>query len=92
MGKVTLKKDHILCKGTTQVGISERMHGLMCLLGQSMVFQGASETFQELLHLDISAPQIQRVCIHYGGSTTSRNIENNFGEGRNQGNDKTILY
>lgn len=38
----------------------------MCLLGQSKVYEEASEVFLELLDLEVSAMQIQRICIHYG--------------------------
>ncbi len=61
-----MKKDHVLCKGTSSFKISERMRGLMCLLGQSVVFEEASEIFKEILDVEISAPQIQRICVHYG--------------------------
>jgi hypothetical protein len=38
----------------------------MFLLGQFKVFEEASEIFKELLHLDVSAPRIQRVSKYYG--------------------------
>ena len=38
----------------------------MCLLGQSNVYSEASEIFDELMGLDISAAQIQRVSTYYG--------------------------
>lgn len=44
------------------------MQGLMCLTGQSVVYNEASELLKELLDIEIAAPQIQRVCLHYGGS------------------------
>lgn len=61
-----MKKDHVLCQCTRHFRISERLQGLMCLLGQSMVFEEASEVFSQMMRLDISAPQIQRVCAYYG--------------------------
>lgn len=36
------------------------------MLGQSSVYEQASETLEELLRLDLSGMQIQRVCMHYG--------------------------
>ena len=63
-----MKKKHVLCKCTRKFRISERLQQLMCLLGQSMVFEEAEETFNKVLNLDVSAPQIQRVCGHYGGA------------------------
>lgn len=50
----------------------------MCLLGQSKVFAEASEMCKELLRLDVSSTQIQRVCKHYGAlidPLISKNIE-----------------
>lgn len=42
------------------------MQILLCFLGQSKVFDEASIICEKLLHLDISSPQIQRVCKFYG--------------------------
>ncbi len=43
----------------------------MCLLGQSKVYEEASEVFLELLDLEVSAMQIQRVCSYYGEKMNS---------------------
>ncbi len=37
------------------------------MLGQSKVFSEASEICRDLLHIEVSSPQIQRVCKYYGG-------------------------
>jgi len=37
------------------------------MLGQSVVFSEASEICNELLKVDISSTQIQRICKYYGG-------------------------
>ncbi|MCB0555564.1 MAG: hypothetical protein KDD02_18600 [Phaeodactylibacter sp.] len=68
MGRVELKKGHTLLKGTSKFGISERMRGLLCLVGQSVVYDEACELFEEMMGVEISAPQIQRVCTHYGNA------------------------
>jgi len=68
LGRVELKKGHTLLKGTSKFGISERMRGLMCLVGQSVVYEEACELFEEMMGVEISAPQIQRVCTHYGNA------------------------
>jgi len=47
------------------------MRGLMCMLGQSVVYNEGSELFDEILGVKISAPQIQRVCTHYGKAVDS---------------------
>lgn len=39
----------------------------MCFLGQSKVYDEASLICEKLLNIEISSPQIQRVCRHYGG-------------------------
>lgn len=60
-------KKHVLCKCTKKFGISERMQGILCNLGQALVFEEGSGILEELLGLDVSAKQIQRVSEHYGG-------------------------
>jgi hypothetical protein len=42
------------------------MRILICVLGQSKVYEEASELIRDILNVDISAPQIQRVCNYYG--------------------------
>lgn len=63
-----MRKGHALSKGTSKFGISERMRTLLCLVGQSMVYDEACELFDGIMGLEISAPQIQRVCTHYGNT------------------------
>ncbi len=67
-GRLELKKEHILCSGTMKFRISERMRTLICLIGQSMVFDSGVDIFSQMLQANISAPQIQRVCKYYGGA------------------------
>lgn len=67
-GRLELKKGHALSRGTSKFGISERMRGLMCLVGQSVVYGEACELFGAMMGIDISAPQIQRVCTEYGNA------------------------
>lgn len=42
------------------------MQTLLCYLGQSKVYEEASQICDKLLHVDVSSPQIQRVCRFYG--------------------------
>lgn len=56
----------MLCQGTSKFGISARLRELMCLLGQSNVYSEASELFDQLMGLEISPAQIQRVSTYYG--------------------------
>ncbi len=67
-GKFELKKGHALCKGTSKYGVSERMQGLICLVGQSVVYEEASELFAEMMGVEVCAPQIQRLCADYGNA------------------------
>ncbi len=48
--------------------MSERMRGVLCLIGQSVVFEEGCELIKELLGIETSAPQIQRVCEYFGRS------------------------
>ena len=66
-GKLTLKKGHVMCSTTTKFAISQYLQILLCFIGQSKVYDEASEICDKLLHIDISSPQIQRVCRFYGG-------------------------
>jgi len=44
------------------------MRVLFCLLGQSVVYEESCELLEEMMGIEISAPQIQRVCTHYGNA------------------------
>lgn len=61
-----MKKTHVLCRGTARFAISLWMQVLICVLGQSKVYSEASELLKSILDVDLSAMQIQRVCVHYG--------------------------
>jgi hypothetical protein len=65
-GKIDLNQKHVLCKSTDKFGISATVQELMCLLGQSEVYEEASDTFARMFKLYISAPKI--VSTHYGES------------------------
>jgi len=66
LGKVSLKKDHPLCKGTSRFGMSERVRVLLCHMGQALVYEEVSEFIKELINVDIAPCQIQRLCNYYG--------------------------
>ena len=42
------------------------MRTLMCLVGQSVVFEEGSELLSELMGVDVGSSQLQRVCTHFG--------------------------
>ena len=73
-----MKKDHVLCKGTKKFAITRYLQVLLCLLGQSKVFEEASEMLEKLVGLKISGMQIQRISEFYGEQldpAINRNIE-----------------
>ena len=39
---------------------------MLCLLGQHSVYKEASQLIKQLLGLEVSGKQIQRVCNYYG--------------------------
>ena len=62
-----MKKEHILCPSNSKFAVSHHLQEILCMLGQGVVFSEASEICDELLNLNISSSQIQRVCRYYGG-------------------------
>ena len=38
----------------------------VCFLGQKEVYQEAATTLEELVHVEVNAKQIERVCHHFG--------------------------
>lgn len=66
-GKVSLKKDHILCPSNSKFAVSHHLQEILCVLGQSVVFSEASELCHTILNVDICRNQIQRICKFYGG-------------------------
>lgn len=70
-GKLELKKGHVLLKGTSKFGVSQRMQGLFCLVGQSVVYQEGCELLEQLMGVEVCAPQLQRVCLYYGEAIDS---------------------
>ena len=64
-----------MCQHTEKFGISAKLREVMCLLAQSHVFEEGEEILRELLGLDISAKQVQRVSEHYGQALEVRQQE-----------------
>lgn len=42
------------------------MRGMMCLVGQALVYQQGSELLKELVGVDVGSSQLQRVSVYYG--------------------------
>lgn len=55
-----------MCPSNSKFAISPHLQEVLCMLGQSVVYAEASEICNELIQLDISSTQIQRVCRYYG--------------------------
>ena len=66
LGKLTLRKGHVLCGMSTKFAITNYLQIIMCMLVQSKVYSEASQMLKELLHIDVSGMQIQRVSTYYG--------------------------
>lgn len=66
LGKVELPKSHVLCPKHSSFKITAKLQEEICLLGQSVVYQEASEIMDKFFDLSISDQQIRRVCSHYG--------------------------
>jgi hypothetical protein len=67
-----------MCNGTKKFAITRYMQVMLCFLGQSKVFEEASELIEKLLGLNICSMQIQRVSEYYGEKldpAVNRNIE-----------------
>ena len=56
----------MICQHTRHFGISPKLQEIICLLAQGYVFEEAEEILLELLGINMSAKQIQRVSEHYG--------------------------
>ncbi len=54
-----------MCNGTSKFGISKGMQESMRFIGQLMTYKEGSEAFKKLLNVNVCAPQIQRICVHY---------------------------
>lgn len=63
-----MSKSHPLCQHTKEFGISAKLQEVICLLGQGHVFEEGEKMLKELLGVDVSAKQIQRVSEKHGES------------------------
>lgn len=67
-----------MCNGTKKFAITRFMQVMLCLLGQSKVFEEASELIEKLIGVNICSMQIQRISEYYGEKldpAVNRNIE-----------------
>ena len=52
---------------TGKFGVSSKLQEVICLLAQDKVFEESEEILEELLGVEMSAKQIQRLSEYYGG-------------------------
>ena len=77
-----MSKSHILCQNTKSYGISSRLQEILCLLGQGYVFEEGEEILRQILGIEVSAKQIQRISEHYGQGLEER--QQQYEEGKKQ--------
>lgn len=66
-------KTHPLAQSKSHFGISEKLQELICLMGQSQVFEDGENLFYEMMGISMGAKQIQRVCEYYGEQIEEEN-------------------
>jgi hypothetical protein len=66
LGNIELKKEHPMTESTGSYKISQRLQDLMCLVGQQQVFEQGAQTLNQILGIELSDRQVQRVSEHYG--------------------------
>jgi hypothetical protein len=85
-GKITIPKRHMLCEHTKCFGISSKLQEPICLVAQGYVFEQAEELLGELLGVELSAKQIQRVSEHSGEQLEEQTQE------QGKGNQARLFY
>lgn len=57
---------HVMAQGAKDFFFGNYMKELLCLVGQQLVFEEASEMIHQLIGITVNAKQIERLCHHYG--------------------------
>lgn len=93
MGKIEIKKGHVLMQYGSHFNISAYLQDQMCFMGQQQVFDEASESFLRLLGIEVSDKQIERIC-HYYGEKLEEKQQIAIANGENEGkkNDRQKYY
>jgi len=63
---VQIAKTHPLAKTGGSFSISQKLQDMMCLTGQSQVFEDGEKLFTEMMGICVNGKQIQRVSEYYG--------------------------
>jgi hypothetical protein len=66
MGELEISNRHPLAPKKGSFKISKKLQELICLVGQSQVFEDGEELFTKMLDIKVSGMQIQRVSECYG--------------------------
>jgi hypothetical protein len=66
VGKVEVSNKHVLGELKGSFKISRKLQELMCLVGQSHVFEDGEELFLKMMGIQVNRMQIQRVSKCYG--------------------------
>jgi len=66
VGTLEVSNSHPLAQLKGSFKISRKLQELMCMVGQSQVFEDGEELFMKMMGLPVSAKQVQRVSEHYG--------------------------
>jgi hypothetical protein len=61
-----VSKAHVLSQNTSKHSISSKLQETMCMVGEKVVFEEGEELLEELLGIDMSAKQLQRLSEEYG--------------------------
>jgi len=77
-GIFEISKSHVLCKHTKKFGISSKLQEIICYLASESVFEGVATILHDLLRINISAKQVQRVSEYYGQKLEE--LEENYQE------------
>jgi len=77
LGRIEVNKKHPIGQVKGPFGISEKLQEIICSVGQSSVFEDGEEMVKEMMGVDISAKQIQRVSEYYGAQIENQIETNN---------------
>ena len=66
MGEIEVDKRHPVADVDPRFGISQRLQEMKCMSGQSCVFEEGEQLFLQMMGIEVSARQIQRVSEYYG--------------------------
>lgn len=93
MGSIEAHKKHLILDASADYSISALLQEQMCYLGQQLVFEDASETFQRMWSIEVNAKQIERVSHHYGQQLEEKQ-RSKIASGENEGkkNDRQSYY